>query len=241
MIIFPAIDIKDGQVVRLLQGDFDQVTEYARDPLAIAREWVSRGAGWLHLVDLDGARTGNMRNREIIIKIARAAGVPVETGGGVRGEEDIAGLVDGGVRRVILSTKAIEDRAFLTAMLRKYGDKIAVSLDCKDGRLTQRGWVDTTNIKAAEFVKELEHLGVSWVIYTDIARDGMLTGPNLERLEEILSVTKIPVIASGGVATIGDIRELKKLEPRGLLGAITGKALYEGTLDLEEALRVAGG
>ena len=241
MIIFPAIDIKEGKVVRLLQGDFDKVQEYGQDPVTTAQHWVALGAKFLHLVDLDGAKTGVMQNKEVLLKIARSVDVPVQTGGGIRSQKDIQDLLEGGVARVILGTKVIEDTAFLRECLQAWPEKIAVSLDCHNGMVAQRGWVETSDKKATDFVQELEKLGVRCVVYTDIARDGMLTGPNFEGLQEILNVTRIPVIASGGVATVEDIQKLKALESQGVLGAITGKAIYEGTLDLKEALKVAEG
>ena len=239
MIVFPAVDIKDGNVVRLLQGKFDKVTEYSCAPIAIAKIWENKGAEYIHIVDLDGAQRGEPQNIDIIIKIAQAIHIPVEVGGGIRTKEDIEKLINGGVQRVILGTKAIEDKAFLTDIIAKWGDKIAISLDCKEGMLTLKGWVQTTDIKAVDFVKILEDIGVECIIYTDIARDGMLTGPNLKSLEELLDSTNIPVIASGGISGIEDIKKLKALEKKGILGVITGKALYEGKLDLIEAIKVA--
>ncbi|MBU0467462.1 MAG: 1-(5-phosphoribosyl)-5-[(5-phosphoribosylamino)methylideneamino]imidazole-4-carboxamide isomerase [Candidatus Omnitrophica bacterium] len=239
MIIFPAIDIKGGNVVRLLQGNFDEVTEYSSAPIATAKIWENKGAEYIHIVDLDGAQRGEPKNIDIIIKIAQTIGIPVEVGGGIRTKEDIEKLINGGVQRVILGTKVIKDREFLKEILAQWGDKIAISLDCKDGLLTLKGWIETTNIKAIDFVKQLEDLGLKCIIYTDIARDGMLTGPNLKSLEELLDATNIPVIASGGISCIEDIKNLKALEKKGILGVITGKALYEGKLDLKEAIKVA--
>ena len=239
MIIFPAIDIKNGNVVRLLQGKFDEVTEYSSAPLAIAKIWENKGAEAIHIIDLDGAQTGEPKNIDLIVKISQTVNIPVEVGGGIRTKEDIKKLVESGVQRVILSTKVIEDRGFLKEIIAKWGDKIAISLDCKEGMLTLKGWVETTDIKAIDFVKELEELGLKCIIYTDIARDGMLTGPNFKSLEELLDATNIPVIASGGIAGIEDIEKLKAIENKGILGAITGKALYEGKLDLKEAIKVA--
>lgn len=239
MIIFPAIDIKNGNVVRLLQGKFDEITEYSSAPIATAKIWENKGAEYLHIVDLDGAQIGEPKNIDLIIKIAQAVKIPIEVGGGIRTKADIEKLINGGVQRVILGTKAIEDRTFLKEILAQWGDKIAISLDCKEGMLTLKGWVETTDIKVIDFVKELEALGLKCIIYTDIARDGMLTGPNLKSLKELLDSTNIPVIASGGISGIEDIKNLKKLEKKGVLGAITGKALYEGKLDLKEAIKVA--
>lgn len=238
MILFPAIDIQDGKVVRLVQGQFDQVTEYAQDPVTVARQWEEKGATWLHVVDLDGARTGVMQNQETILNIVDALNIPVQTGGGIRSHEDVNYLLNGGVARVILGTKVVEELSFLKDVLKKWGDRIAVSLDCHNGMVAQKGWTQTSELKATEFVKVLESMGLKILIYTDIARDGMLTGPNLEALKELLTVTNIPVIASGGIATMQHIEQLVALENEGVMGAISGKALYEGTLDLKEALNL---
>lgn len=238
MIIFPAIDIKNGQVVRLIQGKFDQVTEYSNDPVSIAKQWELRGAQWLHVVDLDGAKTGKIQNKDIILNIVRAVKIPIQMGGGVRTTDDVENMLNGGIARVVLGTGAIEDRLFFKKTLTKGKEKVALSLDCNKGMVAQRGWTTTSNIKATDVVKELEALGLKCLIYTDIARDGMLTGPNIAELNDILNATKIPVIASGGVSCLNDIKELMKLESKGLMGAITGKAIYEGKLNLEEALRL---
>lgn len=238
MIIFPAIDIKDGKVVRLFQGKFDEVTEYSGDPLVVAQKWQQQGAQWLHVVDLDGARTGTMQNHDVIIEIAKKVPIPIQVGGGIRGREDIQRLIDGGVARVILGTRVISDHNFLIEMLALWKKKIAISLDCSQGFVAQRGWTESSNVKAVDFVKGLEGLNIACLIYTDIARDGMLTGPDVLGLRGLLNMTKIPVIASGGVASIEDLRKLMVLEPEGLLGAIIGKAIYEGRVNLEEAIRV---
>ncbi len=238
MIIFPAIDIKDGKVVRLSQGKFDEITEYSGDPVAMARLWEKKGAQWLHIVDLDGARTGEMQNLKIVIKIAQSVSIPIQIGGGIRKKEDINILLEAGVARTILGTKIIEDRIFLKEIIDQWKDKIAVSLDCSNGMIAQRGWTSTSNIKAIDFVKELESLGLSCLIYTDIARDGMLTGPNFEGLSELAAVTNIPIIASGGISNIEDIKKLLALQDKGIIGAITGRAIYEGKLDLREALEL---
>lgn len=241
MIIFPAIDIKDGKVVRLLQGKFDEVTQYSTDPVTMAKQWEDQGAEWLHVVDLDGAKTGEIKNLEIILDIAKTLKIPVEMGGGVRRKEDIKNLLEGGVSRAILGTKIVEDRQFLKDAIDEWGKKIAVSLDCSNGYVAQRGWTETSDIKALDLVKELENMGLSCLVYTDIARDGMLTGPNFEALTEILNATNISVIASGGVSNLEDIKKLSKLTSQGLIGAITGKAIYEGKLELQEAISVTRG
>jgi len=236
MILFPAIDIQDGKVVRLIQGKFDQVTEYSHDPVSIAKQWEAQGAPWLHVVDLDGAKSGALKNKDIILKVARSVKIPVQMGGGIRTKEDIASLIEGGISRVVLGTKAIEDTTFLLDVLGSWNEKIAVSLDCSKGFVAQHGWTTTSQLKATELAKELELLGLKYLIYTDIARDGMLSGPNYEGLKALLDATRIPVIASGGIANLDDIIRLKSLEPRGVIGAITGKAIYEGKLDLKKAL-----
>ncbi|MBF0478148.1 MAG: 1-(5-phosphoribosyl)-5-[(5-phosphoribosylamino)methylideneamino]imidazole-4-carboxamide isomerase [Candidatus Omnitrophica bacterium] len=236
MIIFPAIDIKDGKVVRLVQGKFDQVTEYGRDPVVMARFWETEGAEWLHIVDLDGAKDGVIRNKNIILQIARTVKIPIEMGGGIRTKEDIKSLIDGGVSRVILGTKVIQDLNFLKEIVGIWGDKIAVSLDCHNGMVAQHGWVSTSDVKATVFAKELEQIGVKWIIFTDIARDGMMTGPNMAALEAIAeSVQHVNIIASGGVSSLEDLKQIKTLELKGVVGAITGKAIYEGKIDLKKA------
>lgn len=238
MIIFPAIDIKDGKVVRLFQGKFDEVTEYSGDPVVVAKNWQQKGAQWLHVVDLDGAKTGKMQNIDVIIAIAKKVSIPVQVGGGIRIREDIQRLIDGGVERVILGTRVISDRNFLVEILALWKKKIAVSLDCTGGFVAQRGWTESSNVKAADFVKGLAGLNLACLIYTDIVRDGMLTGPDIVGLRALLSMTEIPIVASGGVASIEDLKKLRALEPEGLLGAIVGKAIYEGRVNLEEAIRV---
>ena len=238
MILFPAIDIKNGKVVRLKQGIFDKVTEYDPDPVKIAQKWEDQGAEWLHVIDLDGAKSGKMKNAGIIGNIAQSVKIPVQVGGGIRTEEDIQELLASGVSRVILGTKVIEDRDFLKSILARWPEQIAVSLDCSNGMVAQQGWTKVTNIKATDFATELEDLGLRCLIYTDIKRDGMLTGPNFEALEELLDTVGIPIIASGGVANIEDIKKLGELDEKGMIGAITGKAIYEGTLDFEEALKL---
>jgi len=236
MMIFPAIDIKDGKVVRLARGKFDQVTEYDLDPPAVVRRWRDLGAQWLHVVDLDGALNGRIINWDTIEAILESVSIPIQIGGGIRFAEDISRLMCMGARRVILGTKAIIDPDFLKQMIKVWGDQIAVSVDAANGRVTKLGWTETTDIKAVDFAKNMQDLGLKCLIFTDIARDGMLTGPNLESLEEILDAVDIPVISSGGISNIDDLKHLKAFESKGLAGVIIGKALYEGTLDLKDAL-----
>ena len=238
MILIPAIDIKNGKVVRLFQGKFSDVTEYGSDPVAMAQKWESLGAKWLHVVDLDGAKTGAMINKDVIANIASAIKIPVEVGGGIRNEATVKFLIDTAkVSRVILGTKAIEKRDFLKRMIHSYGDQICVSLDCSNGLVAQRGWVATTDIKATDLAAELEALGLHWMVYTDIARDGTLEGPNFDQLQGMVSaIKKIKLIASGGIGTLEDVRKLSAI--KGISAAITGKAIYEGKLDFQEALSV---
>lgn len=238
MIIYPAVDIKEGKVVRLLQGKFDQVTEYAQDPSSVALQWEARGAQWIHVVDLDGAKTGHLTNLDAIQAIMSTVKIPLQIGGGIRTELDVENLLKMGMKRVILGTQAINNQELLKRLVMRWPEEMAVSIDASNGFVTKLGWTENTDIRAVDFAKKLEDFGLKCLIFTDIARDGMLTGPNLESLEKILDAVDIPVIASGGVSNIEDIKNLKQLESKGLLGAITGKALYEGTLDLQEALKL---
>jgi len=235
MILIPAIDIKGGKVVRLFQGKFDQQTDYDLSPVTTAQAWEDQGAQWIHLVDLDGAKSGVMANKAYIISIAKHAGIPVEVGGGIRDEQTIEELINAGIGRVILGSKAVEDRKFLKSMLKLYAEKICVSLDCSNGFVARHGWVSTTDIKAVDLALELEALGLQWMVYTDIARDGTLAGPNFEQLQTMVNtVRSINIIASGGISSIEDVRQLASM--KGVAAAITGKAIYEGKLDFKKAL-----
>lgn len=238
MIIFPAIDIKEGKVVRLSQGRFHESTIYSNDPVSIAKRWESDGAAWLHVIDLDGAEQGEIKNFATIEKIVQSVKIPVQMGGGIRTHDDIRKLFACGITRVILGTKVVENRESLKWILGEWPEKIVVSLDCSRGIVTQKGWTAVSNLKATEFAKELEQIGLKTLIYTDIARDGTLTGPNIKGIIEILKTVKIPVIASGGVSQLDDIIALKELEPDGLAGVIIGKALYEDRFDLRDAIKL---
>ena len=236
MILIPAIDLKGGKVVRLFQGKFDDVTQYGDDPVAFAKKWEEQGAGWLHLVDLDGAKDGVMVNRDIIAQIARGVKIPVEVGGGIRDEATVDYLLNTAqVARVILGTKAIEDRDFLKRMLALHNDKICVSIDCANGMVTGRGWVSSTNIKGVDLAKDFQAMGLKWIVYTDIARDGTLAGPNFKELEHVLASVTMNVIASGGISNIDDVKKLTSMK---VAAAITGKAIYEGKLDFKEAVKI---
>jgi phosphoribosylformimino-5-aminoimidazole carboxamide ribotide isomerase len=238
MILIPAIDIKDGQVVRLFQGKFNKQTDYEPYPLIAAKRWQDAGAQWLHIVDLDGAKSGVMVNKEHVIYIAeKLKTISVQAGGGIRDIKAVDELIKAGVKRVVLSTRAIEDRPFLKNILAVYGEKICVSLDCANGFVTDRGWTTTTNIKATDLALELEAMGLQWMVYTDIARDGTLTGPNIEQLQIMLNtIKKINLIASGGIGKLEDVKKLSEM--KGLAAAITGKAIYDGLLDFKEALKL---
>jgi len=239
-IIYPAIDIRGGKCVRLFQGDYAQETVYADSPLTMAKQWVEQGAAWVHLVDLDGAKQGKPANAEIIKEIARTIAVPVQVGGGIRTEAQIADYLEAGVARVIVGTAAIEDEPFTRGILPKYGDKIAIGLDCRNGMVATRGWLNTTDVFATELAKRLVSYGAKTFIYTDIARDGTLNGPNVEEIAALAVATGKSVIASGGVSNLDDLLALSAHEQAGVSGAIVGKALYTDAFTLEEALNRMG-
>ena len=233
MLIYPAIDLKDGQCVRLLHGEFDKKTVYSDDPIKTACKWQAAGCEWLHVVDLDGARRGNAENRLIIKEIAKNVTMKVQTGGGVRTMEDIDDLLGSGISRVILGTAAVKNFDLVVKAVKKYGDRIAVGIDAKDGFVATDGWEKVSGEKAVDFAKKVESVGVKTIIYTDIATDGALSGPNTAAQEEMVRETGLDVIASGGVSSIDDIQALIKTN---VSGAITGRAIYDGRLDLEEAV-----
>lgn len=237
MLIIPAIDLKDGQCVRLQQGRKDAVTVYSGDPSATAKKWESSGAKVLHVVDLDGAFTGSQTNYSRIIEIRKAVNMVIEVGGGIRNISTVDKLISAGIDRVIIGTSAIEDAQFVMDACNKFPGRILIGIDAKDGKVAVKGWEEVSSIEAGELAKRVEMIGVAGIIYTDISRDGMLTGPNLPALEDMVKTVNIPVIASGGIANIEDIRNL--LNIKDLWGAITGKAIYSGSLDLKEAIKSA--
>ena len=234
MILYPAVDIKDGKCVRLLQGRFDAITEYGDDPVAMAKKWEALGAGWLHVVDLDGARSGKAGNRETIKAMAAAVSIPVQTGGGVRTLADVEELLESGLTRVILGTSAVRDRGMVKTAIERYGDRIVIGIDAKDGYVAVEGWESGSGLEATAFAREMALLGAKTVIYTDIATDGTLAGPNLPAMKEMIDVSGMDVIASGGVGTVDDLLALARI---GAAGAITGKAIYTGAIDLPAALK----
>lgn len=237
MIIFPAIDIQNGRVVRLRQGVAGAGKEYFEDPVEAARKWCDEGALFLHVVDLDGAFAGEPKNKDIIRRICESVEIPVEVGGGIRTEEAIEEYLNNGVSRVILGSKAAEDQHFLVEAARQYASSLAVSLDAKNDVVATHGWVDGSDKKVIPFALFLLSIGIRTLIYTDIRRDGMLTGPNLAMLEKLQQLPFIRLIASGGIGTIED---LKALQAMGIYGAITGTALYEGRVTMAE-IRALGG
>jgi len=237
MKIFPAVDLKDGQVVRLLQGDYGQVTRYALSPVEAARGFADAGARYLHVVDLDGAKDGTLANFDVIRSVVEATDLYVEVGGGIRDEDRIRKYLDAGVGRVILGTAAVQNFPFLTEMVRKYGPQIAVGVDAKDGRVAVDGWLTVTELDGVAFCRQLRDVGVQQVIYTDIARDGALTGTNLDVYAVLREIDGLSVTASGGISYLSEIRELHAM---GIDAAIVGKAIYTGMLDLGEVLAAAG-
>ncbi len=237
MLIIPAIDLKNGKCVRLLQGRADAVTEYSDNPVEMAKRWESLGARLIHIVDLDGAFTGNQKNIESIKEIRKSVAIDIEVGGGIRDMERIESLLGLGINRVILGTVAIERPELVKEACKGFPQRIIAGIDAKDGLVAIKGWVETTDIKAKELALRMQDYGVWGIIYTDISRDGMLTGPNIPAIREMVETVHIPVIASGGVSSIDDIKRLKEI--KGLYGVITGKALYSGAIDLKEAIKIS--
>ncbi|MBC8078764.1 MAG: 1-(5-phosphoribosyl)-5-[(5-phosphoribosylamino)methylideneamino]imidazole-4-carboxamide isomerase [Gorillibacterium sp.] len=235
--LYPAIDIRGGKCVRLVQGDYNQETIYHDSPVEAAQAWASQGAEWIHLVDLDGAKAGHPVNHEVIGAIAKTVKVPVQIGGGLRTLEDIELLLFLGVSRVILGTAAIEDRPFVKRVLNDYGDRVAIGLDARDGLVATRGWLTTSEVRAEDLAAELAAEGAQTFIFTDISRDGMMGGPNVEAIVRLAQASGRPVIASGGVSRYEDLERLAGHEADGIAGAIVGKALYTGSIELKEAFR----
>lgn len=235
MEIYPAIDLKDAHVVRLSQGDYDQVEVYSPDPVEIAKSFREKGAANLHVVDLDGARDGTLSNFSVIKDIAASGGLFIEVGGGIRDEERIRHYIEAGVNRVILGTVAAEDPQFVKEMVQKYGDAIAVGIDARDGKVAVKGWKETTALDSVEFCKEMAGFGVKTIIYTDISKDGMMSGINEEIFYQLAKEIPTNIIASGGVSNLSDLEKLKEI---GVYGAIIGKALYTGAIDLKEAVEL---
>lgn len=239
MLIIPAIDLKGGKVVRLFQGRFDRQKIYSGDPVKAAKHWAKQGAKFLHIVDLDGASSGSPKNLKALKMIIGQVGVPLEFGGGVRDMKTISGLLESGVQRVVLGTRAALDARFLKSAFKKFGNRVIVSIDVRDGKVLTQGWKNTASKKALDFAGELKEVGFKQVIYTDISRDGALTGPNIAGIKELSRKTGLDIIASGGVSGLKDLVKLKGLRKNGVTGVIVGKALYEGKFTLAEALKLS--
>lgn len=237
MIVIPAIDLRGGKCVRLLQGRAEDETVYSDDPAATAKKWASGGAELIHIVDLDGAFTGDQKNIEAVRAIRKAVGVKLELGGGIRDMGRIDMLIGMGIDRIILGTIAVEKPELVKEACAKYPGKIIAGIDAKNGLAAIKGWVETTGKKANDLAREMVSHGISGIIYTDIARDGMLSGPNIGAMTDMVNTAGVPVIASGGISSLDDIRNLIKI--KGLWGAITGKALYSGSIKLEDAISLS--
>jgi phosphoribosylformimino-5-aminoimidazole carboxamide ribotide isomerase len=232
----PAIDLMSGQVVRLSRGRAEAKTVYSDDPVAVARSFEAAGARRLHVVDLDGAFSGKSTNLEVVKKIRSSIGIEIELGGGLRTEEAIEQVLDAGINYAIVGTGALRDRKLVERLARRHGERLIVGIDAKEGKVAVEGWVETSDLNAIDFARELEQLGLGTVIATDIATDGMMTGPNLESLAQLADQVKMKVIASGGIRHTGDLLACRDLGRPNLIGAITGRAIYEKTLDLAEAV-----
>ncbi len=237
MIVIPAIDLKDGKCVRLIQGRKEAVTVYSDDPVSTAKHWVRCGAELLHVVDLDGAFTGEQKNFDVILAIRKSIDIPIQVGGGIRNIERIEKLVSLGIDRTIIGTSAANEPDMVKKACEKFLGKVLVGIDARDGKVAIKGWEEVTAWGAIEFAKKMEADGAAGIIYTDIARDGMLSGPNLDAMAKMVKELKIPVIASGGVSSIEDIKNLMKI--KNLWGVITGKAIYSGMLDLKEVIQIS--
>ena len=236
MLIFPAIDLYEKKAVRLYKGDYAQMTVYSENPLEVAMGFKSAGAEYIHMVDLEGAKDGTTPNFDIVASVAKNSGLNVEIGGGIRNEETVARYIDAGVMRVILGTAALNDPDFLESVCKKYGDKIAVGADLKDGQVAVKGWLETSNVSGMDFLARMQNLGVKTVICTDISRDGAMRGTNRELYKTLSEKFSMDIVASGGVSTIDDVKALREMD---IYGAIVGKAIYTGDIDLKKAIEVA--
>lgn len=239
MIVYPAIDIKDGQCVRLLQGKEEEVTVFARDPVLVAKKWQKDGAQILHLVDLDGAFQGRPQNIEVVRQITAAVDIPVQFGGGVREMDVLKELFQIGVAQVVLGTVVVEKSGFLKRVVELYGSRLLVGLDTRAGRIAVEGWKRVTDVDLFAVAKQVEELGISRIVFTDIERDGVMAGPNIEGVRALAQAVKVPLIASGGISSLEHIKALKELEPLGVEGVIVGRALYEKRFTLQQAIKEA--
>jgi phosphoribosylformimino-5-aminoimidazole carboxamide ribotide isomerase len=237
MQIWPAIDLRGGRCVRLQQGDYQRETVFGDDPLAMARHWVGQGARRLHLVDLDGARGGTPGNRSSVLAVVQHAGVPCQLGGGIRDERAIADWLAQGIQRLVVGTRAARDPAWFREVCRRFPHRLVLGIDAREGRVAVEGWEMTVDLDALEFARQWSDEPLAAIVYTDIAADGMLAGPNVPAMQAMVQAVALPVIASGGVSTLDDVRRLRDA---GVAGCIVGRALYEGRLRLSEALQAAG-
>lgn len=237
MIIEPAIDLKDQKVVRLHKGDFDTVHQVADDPVTVAKDFARAGATVIHMVDLDGARSGKRINGAIVCRVAQESGLKIEMGGGIRSMEDLRVVDAMGVWRFVIGSAAVSDPAFVAEAVQTYGERIAVGIDAKNGEVKTSGWESGSGLNYLDFAKDMEKIGVKTIIFTDIDTDGMLSGPNLERLKALQAAVSCQIVASGGVSCLEDVEALEQL---GVYGAIIGKAYYAGAIDLAEAVRLGG-
>jgi phosphoribosylformimino-5-aminoimidazole carboxamide ribotide isomerase len=236
MIIIPAVDIKNGKCVRLVQGRMEDETVFSNDPAAMARQWADAGAELIHVVDLDGAFEKSPRNLDAVKNIIDTVDTPIQLGGGIRTERTVKTLLDMGVKRVVIGTEAINNPEWVMQICRRFPGQVVIGIDARNGRVAIEGWTETTNTQAVDLAKRFEDCGVAAINFTDIYRDGMQTGPNIVETRRLAEAISIPVVASGGVATITDIKNLLPLEKVGVAGVITGRALYSGTLDFRQAL-----
>ncbi len=240
MNVIPAIDLLEGRCVRLYQGDYNQSQVFSENPADVAKLWVKQGASWLHIVDLDGAKTGKIVNLSAIEAIAKAVSVPIQLGGGLRDRDSVTQLLAIGVQRVILGTIAVEQPQMVAQLCQEFPGQIIVGIDARNGKVATRGWLETSEILATELATQMQELGAAAIIYTDIHRDGTLGGPNLEALRGLAAAVTIPIIASGGVSSITDLLSLLALEPLGVTSVIVGRALYTGDISLKDAIRAIG-
>ncbi|WNF22521.1 1-(5-phosphoribosyl)-5-[(5-phosphoribosylamino)methylideneamino]imidazole-4-carboxamide isomerase [Mesobacillus jeotgali] len=238
--IYPAIDMRGGKCVRLLQGDYEKETVYGDSPFEMAKKFADEGAKWIHMVDLDGARDGKRVNDQFVIQSAKELGVNIQIGGGIRSEDDINHYLENGVTRVIIGSIAVSNPEFAEEMVRRYGAKIAIGLDAKNGFVATHGWLNTSEVSAVELGKRFADAGAETFIFTDIATDGTLTGPNVEATRQLALETGKSVIASGGVSSLDDLGALRQLSEDGVSGAIVGKAIYEGRFSVKSALGLGG-
>ena len=238
MIIFPAIDIKGGKCVRLFKGDFNKITQYKKSPFDQATEFFNLGFTNIHLVDLDGALEGNLINKEIIKKISEIDKIKIQVGGGIRSLEHIEKLINFGVDKIIIGTAAVENIEFLKIACNKYNKKIAISLDVREGYIALSGWKKQTKILATDFIKNIENMDISRIIYTDINRDGTKSGPNLYETLNFSNLTKIPVVVSGGISSIDDVINIKNKKLKNIEGIIIGRAIYDGSIDIKELSKI---